>query len=289
MSAQRAPQTSRPTRTPARVQGDGSRSSGRVPHASFSRNEGRALRRRRARGRRRYPVGTRSDSVRRRRARLVGDRGGGVLAWSLGTTLRLLGTKSDPALGRRDASRLLARASMMVQQVGGHRTEPVLASVGGAGRPRRRRDARLLVVGLSECWQSEGLRSVRLALAASAGVPTLFYAPRPPPGVSWSLRPTRRRCLGCPPDEITSDEERDTCDRPEQLLPAERVSLVHADPDRIRENRKDEKERSGKGDDESEQTPVHRHSFVMVQTHSCTQGAGIVSFQRRRSTRAKSP
>jgi hypothetical protein len=41
------------------------------------------------------------------------------LAQSLGTTLRLLGTKADPALGRRDATRLLARASLLVQQVVG--------------------------------------------------------------------------------------------------------------------------------------------------------------------------
>ncbi len=41
------------------------------------------------------------------------------LAQSLETTLRLLGTEADPALGRRDASRLLARASLLVQQVVG--------------------------------------------------------------------------------------------------------------------------------------------------------------------------
>jgi hypothetical protein len=36
------------------------------------------------------------------------------------------------------------------------------------------RDTQLLVVGLSERWQSEGIGRTRLAVAAGAGVPTLF-------------------------------------------------------------------------------------------------------------------
>jgi hypothetical protein len=54
------------------------------------------------------------------------------LAGWLGTTLRLLGTEADPALGRRDASRLLARASLLVQRVIGITTQPVLVPAGGA-------------------------------------------------------------------------------------------------------------------------------------------------------------
>jgi DNA-binding SARP family transcriptional activator len=96
------------------------------------------------------------------------------LAGSLSTTLRLLGTKAEPALGRRDASRLLARASLMVQQVVGIVTEPLLIEAGEEGVVEAARDARLLVVGLSERWRSEGLGGVRLAVAARAGVPTLF-------------------------------------------------------------------------------------------------------------------
>jgi DNA-binding SARP family transcriptional activator len=96
------------------------------------------------------------------------------LAGSLGTSLRLLGTTADPALGRRDASRLLARASLMVQQVIGIVTEPILVPAGEQGVVAAARDARLLVVGLSERWRSEGLGSVRLAVAAQAAVPTLF-------------------------------------------------------------------------------------------------------------------
>ena len=96
------------------------------------------------------------------------------LAQSLGTTLRLLGTEANPALGRRDASRLLSRASMLVQQVVGIVTEPVLVRPGEAGVLEASRDARLLVVGLSDRWRTEGIGHARLAVALGAEVPTLF-------------------------------------------------------------------------------------------------------------------
>jgi hypothetical protein len=96
------------------------------------------------------------------------------LAHSLQTTLRLLGTEADLSAGRRDASRLLARASLLVQQVIGIATEPVLVRPGEQGVLDAARDARLLVIGLSERWQTEGIGRVRLAVAAGAGAPTLF-------------------------------------------------------------------------------------------------------------------
>ena len=96
------------------------------------------------------------------------------LAGALGTTLRLLGTEADPALGRRDASRLLARASLLVQQVVGIVTEPVLVPSGEGGVLEAARDARILVLGLSDRWRTEGIGRVRLAVAAGAAVPTLF-------------------------------------------------------------------------------------------------------------------
>ena len=96
------------------------------------------------------------------------------LAQSLETSLRLLGTEADPTAGRRDASRLLARASMLVQQVVGIVTEPVLVQAGERGVLEAARDARLLVIGLSDRWPTEGIGPVRRAVAAGAGVPTLF-------------------------------------------------------------------------------------------------------------------
>jgi hypothetical protein len=96
------------------------------------------------------------------------------LAQSLGTKLRLLGTRADPAGERRDASRLLSRASMLVQQVVGIVAEPVLVRPGDAGVLEGARDARLLVVGLSDRWRTEGIGHARLALAVGAQVPSLF-------------------------------------------------------------------------------------------------------------------
>jgi DNA-binding SARP family transcriptional activator len=96
------------------------------------------------------------------------------LAASFDTTLRLLGTEADPALGRRDASRLLARASLLVQQVVGIVTEPVLISPGEQGVLEVSAGARLIVLGLSDRWRDEGIGSVRRAIAGAAVAPVLF-------------------------------------------------------------------------------------------------------------------
>jgi hypothetical protein len=96
------------------------------------------------------------------------------LASSLGTNLRLLGTEADPALERRDASRLLARASLLVQQVVGIVTEPLLIPSGEEGVVEAAADARLLVIGLSERWREEGIGTVRAAIATAASAPVLF-------------------------------------------------------------------------------------------------------------------
>ena len=91
-----------------------------------------------------------------------------------GLPLRLLGTEADTGLGRRDASRLLARASLLVQQVAGIVSEPVLVRAGGAGVLDASRDARLLVVGLSDRWRTDGIGHTRMAVALGTEVPTLF-------------------------------------------------------------------------------------------------------------------
>jgi hypothetical protein len=96
------------------------------------------------------------------------------LASALGTSLRLVGTQAEPERGRRDASRLLARASMMVQQVVGIVTEPVLVAAGPHGVLEAAEGAGLLVLGLSERWRSEGIGRARLEVAAKAPVPSLF-------------------------------------------------------------------------------------------------------------------
>ena len=96
------------------------------------------------------------------------------LASALGTTLRLLGTEADPVRGRRDASKLLARASLLVQQIVGIVTEPRLIEPGDAGVVEAAEDARVLVVGLSDRWREEGIGTVRAAVANAAPAPILF-------------------------------------------------------------------------------------------------------------------
>lgn len=108
-----------------------------------------------------------------------------VAAWlaaSLDTNLRLLGTEADPTLGRRDASRLLARASLLVQQVVGIVTEPVLIPPGDRGVIEAAVGARVLVLGLSDRWPVEGIGTIRQAIATAAEAPVLFvrHGVRPP-------------------------------------------------------------------------------------------------------------
>ncbi len=90
------------------------------------------------------------------------------------TTLRLVGTTADRVRGRRDASRLLGRASLVVQAVAGIVVEPALVRGGADGILEAASDASLLVVGMSRRWPSEGLGPARLALAHRAGVPVLM-------------------------------------------------------------------------------------------------------------------
>jgi DNA-binding SARP family transcriptional activator len=100
-----------------------------------------------------------------------------IAAWiagALNTTLRLIGTEAEPELGRRDASRLLARASLLVQQVVGIVTEPVLVPAGPQGVLEAANDARLIVIGLSDRWRTEGIGAARRAVAEQADAPTLF-------------------------------------------------------------------------------------------------------------------
>jgi DNA-binding SARP family transcriptional activator len=100
-----------------------------------------------------------------------------IAAWTaraLGTKLQLVGTSADRARGRRDASRLLGRASLVVQAVVGVVAEPLLVRGGAAGVIDAAADASLLAVGLSVRWHAEGLGPARLEVAREAGVSTLL-------------------------------------------------------------------------------------------------------------------
>jgi Kef-type K+ transport system membrane component KefB len=115
---------------------------------------------------------------------------GAWVASSREAPLRLLGAAGDDA-GRRDASRLLGNASLVLQQLAGVAAEPLLIEPGREGVLRAAEGAGLLVVGLSERWREEGLGTTRAEIARSAPVPTLFVRRGARPGAL------------APPDDVT--------------------------------------------------------------------------------------
>ena len=112
---------------------------------------------------------------------------GAWAARALDAPLRLAGATSDD----RDASRLLADASLIVQHHTGMAAEPVLADPGPEGLLALGRDAGLLVVGLSDDWRDRGLGHTRTLLATHPTAPTVLVraAWRP----ETSRRPSRGR------------------------------------------------------------------------------------------------
>jgi len=125
-----------------------------------------------------------------------------VAAWiarSSGASMLLAGAEGDPALGKRDASRLLASASLLVQRAVGVTTEPLLVPRGAQGIVDASERAGLIVGGLSGKWHEEGLGDTRLAIGGLAACPSLFVRRGLRPGglapresltrFTWSLSP----------------------------------------------------------------------------------------------------
>lgn len=96
------------------------------------------------------------------------------LASATDSALRLVGTKADPKRGRRDASRLLADASLAVQRVVGVDTEPVLAELSEQGLLNAVETAAIIVAGISEQWRRQGIGTSRIALVRTSRAPTLI-------------------------------------------------------------------------------------------------------------------
>jgi DNA-binding SARP family transcriptional activator len=88
--------------------------------------------------------------------------------------LRLIGAASDDRADGRDASRLLADASLIVQRRAGIVAEPLLATPGRKGIVALAEGAGLLVVGLSDRWRQEGLGRARTQLAEAPPAPTVL-------------------------------------------------------------------------------------------------------------------
>jgi DNA-binding SARP family transcriptional activator len=122
---------------------------------------------------------------------------GAWLASVTGAALRVVGTKADPRRARRDASRLLADASLAVQRVVRVEVEPVLAEPGVDGLVAAVAEATLVVAGFSPRWREEGIGAARRALVGEARSPVLLVHRGPRPGglaprgsrtrFSWSL------------------------------------------------------------------------------------------------------
>lgn len=127
---------------------------------------------------------------------------GAWAAVALERPLHLIGA-ADADSSARDASRLLADASLVVQHTTGVLAEPRLGPPGIDGVRALAADAGLLVFGVSERWRAEGLGPTRASLVESPATATLLVKRglRPsgiaPPATltrfTWSIeRPTIR-------------------------------------------------------------------------------------------------
>jgi hypothetical protein len=99
---------------------------------------------------------------------------GAWIAGATGARLELLGRVADPHTGQRDASRLLATASLVMQKTAGVTAEPRLVPPGPEGIVEAARDAGVTVVGLSDRWHQQGLGADRLEVATHAASPVLL-------------------------------------------------------------------------------------------------------------------
>ena len=98
---------------------------------------------------------------------------GAWLASATGSPLRLLGAASKDG-EQKDSSRLLADASLLVQQFAGVFAEPLISTGGREGVIEAAAGAGLLISGLSERWRQEGLGETRAAIARAAPAPIVF-------------------------------------------------------------------------------------------------------------------
>jgi DNA-binding SARP family transcriptional activator len=105
---------------------------------------------------------------------------GAWIARNAGTQLRLAGAATGP--DGRDASRLLANASLAVQRALGVSAEPLLVAPEPDAVVAAADGAGVIVVGLTERWKRNGLGSVRTALATRAAAPAVLVRRGTRPG-----------------------------------------------------------------------------------------------------------
>ena len=107
---------------------------------------------------------------------------GAWLASAIGQPLRLVGTGADETRGRRDASRLLADASLAVQRVVGVAAEPFLVEPAERALLEAVAGASVVVTGFPARWREQGLGELREALMRS-GVSVVLVHSGTRPGV----------------------------------------------------------------------------------------------------------
>ena len=122
---------------------------------------------------------------------------GAWLATARGTRLVLAGSTGDGS--GRDASRLLASASLAIQRTVGVAAEPLLVAPDPGALAAATAGMGLVVVGLSHRWQQEGLGPARSALVAREDGATLLVRRGLRPGglapaghetrFTWTIQP----------------------------------------------------------------------------------------------------
>ena len=121
---------------------------------------------------------------------------GAWIAGARGVQLQVAG----PVHEDRDASRLLASASLVVQRMLGVSAVPLLVEDGAEGLSRAAGEAGVVVVGLNDRWREAGLGPVRSSLVSQTQSPVLLVRAGLRPGglapreamtrFTWSLVPS---------------------------------------------------------------------------------------------------
>lgn len=121
---------------------------------------------------------------------------GAWIAGARGVQLRVAG----PVHEDRDASRLLASASLVVQRLLGVSAVPLLVEDGAEGLARAADESGVVVVGLNDRWREAGLGPVRSSLVSQTQSSVLLVRAGLRPGglapreamtrFTWSLVPS---------------------------------------------------------------------------------------------------
>lgn len=123
-----------------------------------------------------------------------------LAAWfasAISLPLILVGSRADQARGRRDASRLLANASLAVQRIADVVAQPLLVEPTEGALVHAASAAAAVVVGISPRWRQEGIGATRRALIGATGAPVVLVRGGQRPGAlapresrtrfSWSI------------------------------------------------------------------------------------------------------